>query len=221
MPVELMSNSKHNKTVKSWDAMKKVAIALSLLAASVGSVNAAGNAETGKEKANAMCAACHGPDGNSPVETYPKLAGQHADYLVKQLNDFKSGARKDPIMMGMAAALSEQDMADISAFYQSMPVVEGTSTEESVALAQDLYRGGDMERKIASCIACHGPRGNGSGLAKFPKISNQHAPYLVAQLKKFRSGERANDPQSMMKDTTAKLTDAEITALANYLGGLH
>ncbi|NRA84417.1 MAG: cytochrome c4 [Gammaproteobacteria bacterium] len=200
--------------------MKKIAIALSLLVSLVGTVNAAGNAEAGKNKA-AMCTACHGSDGNSLIDMYPKLAGQHSDYLVKQLNDFKSGARLDPIMQGMAAALTDQDMADIGAYYQSMAVTEGTSTKESVALAQDLYRGGDMERKIASCMSCHGPRGNGSGLAKFPKISNQHAPYLIAQLKKFRSGERANDPQSMMGDTAAKLTDAEIAALATYLGGLH
>ena len=200
--------------------MKKVAIALSLLVSLVGTANAAGNAEAGKEKA-AMCTACHGADGNSLVDTFPKLAGQHADYLVKQLKDFKSGARLDPIMQGMAAALTDEDMANIAAYYQSMAVTEGTSTEESVRLAQDLYRGGDMERKIASCMSCHGPRGNGSGLAKFPKISNQHAPYLASQLKKFRSGERANDPQSMMGDTAAKLTDAEIDALAIYLGGLH
>jgi cytochrome c553 len=201
--------------------MKKVAIALSLLVGLVGNVNAAGDVEAGKEKAAAMCAACHGPDGNSLVDMYPKLAGQHSDYLIKQLTDFKSGARKDPIMMGMAAALSDQDMANIAAYYQSVTMTEGTSSEESVTLAQDLYRGGDMERKIASCMSCHGPRGNGSGLAKFPKISNQHATYLAAQLKKFRSGERANDPQSMMGDTAAKLTDAEIDAISAYLGGLH
>lgn len=200
--------------------MKKIAIALSLLVSLVGTVNAAGNAEAGKTKA-AMCTACHGSDGNSLIDMYPKLAGQHADYIVKQLSDFKSGARKDPIMMGMAMALSPQDMADIGAYYQSMQITEGTSTEESVRLVQDLYRGGDMERKIAACMACHGPRGNGSGLAKFPKISNQHTNYLISQLKKFRSGERANDPQSMMGDTTARLTDSEISALANYLGGLH
>jgi len=221
MPARLVSNSNHNKTAKSWDAMKKIAIALSLLAGLVGSVNAAGNAEAGKEKAAAMCAGCHGSDGNSLIDMYPKLAGQHSDYLIKQLKDFKSGARQNPIMMGMAMGLSDQDMENIGAYYQSVVMTEGTSTEESVLLAQDLYRGGDMERKIASCMSCHGPRGNGSGLAKFPKISNQHAPYIEAQLKSFRSGERKNDPQSMMGDTAAKLTDAEISALAAYLGGLH
>lgn len=200
--------------------MKRVALALTILVGFVGSANAAGDAEAGKVKA-AACAACHGTDGNSPVDMYPKLAGQHEDYIAKQLVDFKSGARNNAIMMGMSMALSEQDMADIGAFYASQPVTEGTTPKEVVDQVQDLFRGGDMERNIASCTACHGPRGNGTGLAKFPKISNQHATYLAAQMKLFRSGERANDPKGMMRDTMKKLTDQEIDALAKYLGGLH
>jgi len=200
--------------------MKKVAIALTLLVSLVGGANAAGNAEAGKAKA-AMCAACHGADGNAPVAMYPKLAGQHADYIVKQLKEFKSGARKDPIMMGMSAGLSEQDMMDIGAHYQSLQMTEGTTPEDVVAKAKSLYQGGDMERNIPACIACHGPRGNGNGLAKFPKISSQNEAYLAAQLKKFRSGDRANDPQGMMVDTTKRLTDAEIDLLSKYLVGLH
>lgn len=200
--------------------MKKVALALTVLMGFVGTANAAGDAEAGKVKA-AACAACHGTDGNSPVDMYPKLAGQHAEYLVKQLQDFKSGTRKDPIMMGMAMALSEQDMADIGAFYAQQPITEGSTPEDVVATAQNLFRGGDMKRKIASCTACHGPRGNGSSLAMFPKISNQNETYLITQMKKFRSGERANDPKGMMRDTMAQLTDSEIETLAKYLGGLH
>ena len=220
MPNRLVSNSKDNNTVKSWDTMKRVALALTILVGFVGSANAAGDAEAGKVKA-AACAACHGTDGNSPVEMYPKLAGQHEDYIVKQLQDFKSGARNNAIMMGMSMALNEQDMADIGAFYASQPVTEGTTPKEVVAQVENLFRGGDMERKITSCTACHGPRGNGTGLAKFPKISNQHATYLVQQMKQFRSGERANDPKGMMRDTMKKLTDQEIELLAQYLGGLH
>ncbi len=200
--------------------MKKVAIALTLLVSLVGAANATGNAEAGKAKA-ATCAACHGADGNAPVAMYPKLAGQHADYLVKQLKDFKSGARKDPIMMGMVMGLSDEDMADIAAHYQSLPVTEGSTPEDAVAIAKPLYQGGDSKRNMASCMSCHGPRGNGAGLAKFPKISSQNEAYVVAQLKKFRSGERANDPQKMMVDTAKSLTDAEIDALAKYLVGLH
>ena len=200
--------------------MKKVAIALTLLVSLVGAANAAGDAAAGKAK-SAMCVACHGADGNAPVAIYPKLAGQHSDYIIKQLKEFKSGARKDPIMMGMVMGLSEQDMTDIAAYYQSLPMTEGTTPEDVIAIAKPLYQGGDSERNLASCMSCHGPRGNGVGLAKFPKISGQNVDYIVAQLKKFRNGERANDPQGMMIDTAKKLTDAEINALAKYLGGLH
>jgi len=200
--------------------MKNLAIALTLLVGIVGTVNAAGNVEAGKTK-SATCMACHGADGNAAITIYPKLAGQHPDYIVKQLKDFKSGARKDPIMAGMVAGLSPQDMEDLAAYFSSQQITDGAAPEDVVEIAKSLYQGGDMERNIAACIACHGPRGNGSGLAKFPKIASQNADYIAAQLKKFRSGERANDPSGMMIDTAKKLTDAEIDALSKYLGGLH
>jgi len=201
--------------------MKNVAIALTLLVGLVGNAHAKGDAEAGKAKST-TCMACHGAQGNKTLlNSYPKLAGQHADYIVKQLKEFKSGVRKDPTMAGMVAALSEQDMMDLAAYYQSQQVTDGTTPENVVEVAKKLYLGGDMERKIASCISCHGPRGNGSGLAKFPKIASQNAEYVAAQLKKFRSGERMNDPSGMMVDTAKKLTDAEIDALSKYVGGLH
>lgn len=200
--------------------MKNLAIALTLLVGIVGTVNAAGNVEAGKTK-SATCMACHGADGNATITIYPKLAGQHPDYIVKQLKDFKSGARKDPIMAGMVAGLSPQDMEDLAAYFSSQQITDGTTPEDVVGVAKSLYQGGDMERNIAACIACHGPRGNGSGLAKFPKIASQNADYIAAQLKAFRSGKRANDPSGMMTDTAKKLTDAEIDALSKYLGGLH
>lgn len=200
--------------------MKNLAIALTLLVGMVGTVNASGDAKAGKEK-SVTCMACHTADGNSVITIYPKLAGQHADYIVKQLKEFKSGARKNAIMAGMVAALSEQDMKDLAAYYESQQITDGTTPENVVSVAKSLYQGGDMERNIAACIACHGPRGNGSGLAKFPKIASQNADYIAIQLKAFRSGERANDPSGMMGDTAKKLTDAEIDALSKYLGGLH
>jgi cytochrome c553 len=200
--------------------MKNIAIALTLLVGLVGTVNAAGDAENGKAK-SVTCMACHGTDGNATITIYPKLAGQHADYIVKQLKDFKSGARNNPIMAGMSAALSEQDMLDLGAYFQSQQVTDGTTPKDVVTIAKNLYQGGDMERNIPACIACHGPRGNGSGLAKFPKIASQNADYIAAQLKQFRSGERANDPSGMMGDAAKKLTDVEIVALSKYLGGLH
>jgi len=200
--------------------MKNLAIALTLLVGMVGTVNASGDAQAGKAK-SVTCMACHTADGNAVITIYPKLAGQHADYIVKQLKEFKSGARKNAIMAGMVAALSEQDMEDLAAYFASQQMTDGTTPESVVDVAKSLYQGGDMERKIAACIACHGPRGNGSGLARFPKIASQNADYIAIQLKAFRSGERANDPSGMMGDTAKKLTDAEIDALSKYLGGLH
>ena len=205
--------------------MKKLALILTLLASC--SAWAQGDAEAGKAKA-ATCAACHGTDGNSLLTQYPKLAGQHAGYLEKQIKEFKLGmtsggkqGRVDPVMGGMAMPLSDQDAADLAAYFSTLPISDNTTSEESVELGQKLYRAGDTERGITACIACHGPRGNGTELSGFPKISGQHADYIKIQLEKFRSGDRANDMNAMMRNISAKLTDAEISALSQYVGGLH
>lgn len=205
--------------------MKKLALILTLLASC--SAWAQGDAEAGKAKA-ATCAACHGTDGNSLLTQYPKLAGQHAGYLEKQIKEFKLGmtsggkqGRMDPVMGGMAMPLSDQDAADLAAYFSTLPISDNTTSEESVELGQKLYRAGDAERGITACTACHGPRGNGTGLSGFPKISGQHADYVKIQLEKFRSGDRANDMNAMMRNISAKLTDAEISALSQYVGGLH
>lgn len=206
--------------------MKSPLIALLLALASV-NVQAAGDAAAGQQKA-AVCAACHGADGNSLVETFPRIAGQHDSYLLKQLTEIKQGAasngekgRMVAEMMAIVAPLSEQDLADLAAFYASQKAVEGTTPENVVAAGAALYRGGDIKRGIPACLACHGPRGVGHSLAKYPRISGQHPAYIKGQLLKFRSGERNNDPNGMMRDIAAKLTDAEIELLAQYLGGLH
>lgn len=205
--------------------MKKLALILTLLASC--SAWAQGDAEAGKAKA-ATCAACHGTDGNSLLTQYPKLAGQHAGYLEKQIKEFKLGmtsggkqGRMDPVMGGMAMPLSDQDAADLAAYFSTLPISDNTTSEESVELGQKLYRAGDAERGITACTACHGPRGNGTELSGFPKISGQHADYVKIQLEKFRSGDRANDMNAMMRNISAKLTDAEISALSQYVGGLH
>ncbi len=205
--------------------MKKLALIMTLLASS--SVMAQGDVEAGKAKA-ATCAACHGADGNSALAQYPKIAGQHPRYLEKQLIEFKLGqssggkqGRYDPVMSGMAAPLSETDMADLAAYYASLDMSKGTSPESSLDVGKQLYLAGDAERGITACIACHGPRGNGTPSSGFPKVSGQHAEYTQAQLTKFRDGQRNNDLNGMMGSVAAKLTDAEITALSQYLGGLH
>jgi cytochrome c553 len=181
---------------------------------------AQGNIEAGEAK-SATCVACHGADGNSPSNLYPKLAGQHKSYLEKQLKQFKNGERNDPIMMGMSAALSEQDMKDLAAYYASQAPTPETVSPEVASAGKNFYMGGDIERGIPGCTACHGPRGNGLELAKFPKISNQHPAYIKAQLEKFRSKARDNDPNGMMVDVAAKLTDADIELLSNYTSALH
>ncbi|MFC3032967.1 c-type cytochrome [Pseudoalteromonas fenneropenaei] len=210
--------------------MKKLALTLTMLLGALSASNAVafdGNAEAGKAK-SATCAACHGPDGNAPVAIYPKLAGQHADYIYKQLQELKLGmtsggkqGRMDPVMSGMAMALSEQDMKDLAAFYATQNMSAGTTPEEVVAAGSKLYKAGDAERGIPACAACHGPRGNGTSLSKFPKISFQHPDYIKSQLLKFRDGSRANDMNGMMRDIAKKLTDQDIEVLSKYLGGLH
>lgn len=207
--------------------MKKLILILSLLA-SYSATAEEGNIEAGKLKA-ATCAACHGADGNAELmQQYPKLAGQHPKYLEKQLKEYKQAmatggkqGRNNPVMGGMAMALSDQDIADIAVYYASLPISDNTSPKESVEVAQQLYRFGDTERGIAACIACHGPRGNGTSLSGFPKISGQNAEYVKLQLEEFRSSARANDMNAMMRSVAAKLSDDEINALSQYVGGLH
>lgn len=207
--------------------MKKLGVLVCLTLGFSSFAMAQGDAEAGKAK-SLTCAACHGSDGNSALDMNPTLAGQHAGYLAKQLREFKlasetGGAegRNNAIMNGQAAMLSEQDMLDLAAYFSEQEQKEGTTPEDVVARGEQLYRGGDLDRGITSCIACHGPRGNGMSAAGFPDISGQHAAYLKTQLELFRSGGRANDLNGMMRDIAKKLTDEDIEVLSKYLGGLH
>ncbi|MFN2309076.1 MAG: cytochrome c [Gammaproteobacteria bacterium] len=182
--------------------------------------HAAGDAAAGRTKAMA-CASCHGTDGNSANPDWPSLAGQHAKYLAKQLADFKSGDRSNPLMSPMVAPLSPQDIADIAAFYASQPLTGGQADPALVDAGEKLYRGGNASTGVAACMACHGPNGSGIPQANFPRLSGQHAAYTVAQLTAFRAGERANDAESMMRDIAARMSDAEIRAVASYIEGLY
>lgn len=174
----------------------------------------------GKAKA-APCAACHGMDGNSPNPIWPNLAGQHPDYIAKQIMDFKSGARQDPLMAPQAALLAtDEDVAEVAEYFASQTQKEGTAKEEMVALGQSVYRAGNGASGVTACQACHGPAGMGVPAAKFPRISGQHADYVAKQLKAFRDGTRANDPNSMMGMVAAKMTDEEIAAVSQYVQGL-
>lgn len=183
--------------------------------------HAAGDAKAGETKV-AACAACHGAKGNSTVANFPKLAGQHAGYIAKQLADFKQGeTRSDPLMAGQVAGLSEQDMADIGAYYARQSVSLGQADEKLAAFGEKLYRGGNPEKGLTACIACHGPTGAGNPAANFPLLSGQHTDYLVKAIKDFRDGKRTNDMNGMMRDIAGKMSDREIQAVASYISGLH
>ncbi len=171
----------------------------------------------GKAKAG-VCASCHGADGNSMVAMYPKLAGQSSEYLVKQLTEFKNGTRKDPVMAGMAAALSAQDIQDLASYFSAQKMTDGV--KEVNELGKALYLGGDKKRGITACVACHGINGKGMAKAGFPAVANQHVDYLKGQLVKFKSLARANDNNAIMRSTTKKVTEQEMQALAEYMSSL-
>jgi cbb3-type cytochrome c oxidase subunit III len=165
-----------------------------------------------------VCAACHGADGNSAAPAYPKLAQQHPEYLVKQLQDFKADKRVNAIMKGFASMLSDEDMKNVAYFVASKTAKPGASADkELVQLGERIYRGGIAERQIAACAGCHSP--NGAGIpAQFPRLSGQYADYAVLQLTAFRDGVRKNSVQ--MTQETSKLNDREIKAVADYIAGL-
>lgn len=172
-----------------------------------------------------VCAACHGADGNSAQSANPVLAGQHADYTVKQLMNFKPqggkpAERPNAVMAGMVANLSAEDMRNLAGFFESSkPRLRAARDPELVRLGQAIYRGGILAKGVAACTSCHGP--NGAGVpAQFPRLAGQYSEYSVAQLKTFRSGERANDPNRMMRAVAEKLSDREITAVSEYIAGL-
>jgi cytochrome c553 len=168
-----------------------------------------------------VCSACHGADGNSAIPVNPNLARQIPEYIAKQLANFKSGERVNAVMTGMSAGLSPEDMANIGAyFWRQTPKPGVASNQELAMLGQSLYRGGNAATGVPACAGCHSP--DGAGIPKqYPRLAGQHAEYTVAQLKAWRSGERANDPNKMMRMISAKLSDREIQAVSEYIAGLH
>lgn len=207
--------------------MKNISLLVCLFIGFSASAATKGDAESGKAK-SVTCAACHGADGNSAIAMNPKIAGQHANYIVKQLTEFKLASqtggkegRNNAVMNGMAAVLSEQDILDLAAYYSSQESTQGEASEDAVVKGNKLYVGGDLERGITACIACHGPKGNGTSLSGFPDISGQHSDYIATQLKAFRSGERANSLNGMMADIAKRMTDEDIQVISSYVSGLH
>jgi len=180
---------------------------------------AAADIKAGEAKSQA-CFACHGPKGVSANPAWPKLAGQHAQYIAKQLADFKKGTRKEALMASQVANLSKQDMENIGAYFAAQTTSTGSADKKKVDLGGKIYRGGNKTSGVAACQACHGPTGSGNPLAKFPALSGQHAAYTTKALKDFRSKARSNDAGSMMRDIAKRMTDAEIDAVASYIQGL-
>lgn len=172
----------------------------------------------GEATFTAVCAACHGADGNSGTPAYPKLSQQHPEYLVKQLQEFKSGKRKNAIMQGFAATLSDSDMKNIAYWATSKTAKPGFAKEkELVTMGERIYRGGISDRQVPACAGCHSP--NGSGIpAQYPRLKGQHSEYTTAQLTAFRDGVRSNSLQ--MNQVAAKLNDKEIRAVSDYIAGL-
>lgn len=210
--------------------MNKVLVSLLLTLGITGIAQAAGNAEAGQEKV-AVCGACHGADGNSAAPNFPKLAGQGESYLFKQLQDIKAGStpgapegvgRKVLEMTGMLDPYSDQDLADIAAYFASQKLTVGMADPALVEQGEKLYRGGKLDLGMPSCTGCHAPNGVGNDLAGFQQLGGQHAAYTAKQLTDFREGSRTNDGDTaIMRTIASKLSNKDIEALSSYIQGLH
>jgi cytochrome c553 len=186
-------------------------------------VQTGGDAAAGKSKA-AICAACHGPDGNSMVPQWPKLAGQHAGYLERQTSLIKSGARPVPEMVGIVASMTEQDFADLAAFFASQKNNGGVADEALSNAGKELWRAGNVETGVPACMACHGPAGEGNPLAGYPALAGQHSVYTSNMLERFRAGENWGEKDAssrVMNGVAARLSDEEIAAVASFIQGLY
>ncbi len=207
--------------------MKKIVIAIALVAGLTGVVHAAGNVDAGKAKA-ASCFACHGTDGNSIAPNFPNLAGQSASYLYKQMKDFKAGKRKDPTMDAMIMPVDDQAMQDISAFFATQKIKPGKADAALVDAGTAIYKGGIAEIGVPACMSCHGPTGAGNPGVGFPQLSSQKSTYVENQLKNFRDAAqnnstvgRHNDVNKMMRNVVKRMSDPEIKAVAQYIQGLN
>lgn len=206
-----------------WPVMLLAGMLFSLVATAQGPAKA--DLSKAQQIATQVCAACHAADGNSALAVNPVLAGQHAEYTQKQLMNFKSqggkpAERPNAVMAGMVATLSADDMRNLAAYFETQTRKPRAASDPAlVKLGQSIYRGGILSRNVAACSACHGPNGGGVP-AQFPSLAGQFAEYTAAQLKAFRAGERANDPNRTMRAVAEKLSDKEIAAVAEYIAGL-
>ena len=201
--------------------MKKLILASITMLFFLSGAAIAGDAAAGKAK-SAACGGCHGFDGNSSIPAYPKLAGQNEAYIVNQINAFKANTdRQNAIMMGMAAGLSDEDAADIGAYFQAQSLKDAAPFDaDKAAAGRELYKGGDMQKGIPACQACHGPAGAGTAGIGYPQLGGQYTDYTLAQLKAFKAGTRKNDDKMLMRSIVEKLSDDEMEAVSNYIASL-
>ena len=205
--------------------MKKqfVALTMCILVSSAHSADGLidGSAEAGKAK-SITCGACHGPDGNSVNPAWPSIAGQHPTYIVKQLQAFKSGTRTEPLMLGQAMLLADEDMRNLAVYFSEMKTATKVVADlTTLDHGERLYRGGSRENNTPACIACHGPNGRGNPAASYPSLRGQYAVYAAAQLRAYASGARRSDGATrVMRDIAAKLSEEDIVAVASYVQGL-
>ena len=201
--------------------MNKLLVSLVLSLGVAGSAHALqGDATAGQGKV-AVCSACHGADGNSMMANWPKLAGQGERYLIKQITDIKNGARTVPEMTGLLDALSEQDIADIAAYFSSQKIAGGAADPEVAERGEAIFRGGNLETGLPACTGCHAPNGEGNAPAGYPHLAGQHAAYIAKQLTAFREGERTNDGDAMIMRTIAeRLSNKDIKAVSEFIQGL-
>jgi cytochrome c553 len=180
----------------------------------------AGSADDGQSKSTA-CIACHGPNGNSANPEWPNLAGQHEQYILKQLQAFKSGARKNPLMTPMAMGLSDDDVEDLAAYFAAQKPAGTLETDSGkLALGQRVYRAGDGKTGSPACASCHGPTGDGNPPAAYPALRGQYATYVAAQLRAYRANTRQTDLNQMMRNVASTMSDEQIDAVASYVQGL-
>jgi len=201
---------------------KTIALLFTVLLSTLSAVVfAAGDAAAGKNKALA-CGGCHGMDGNSMVPTFPKLAGQGEKYIVKQIADFKTNtSRQDAMMIGMVAALSEQDAMDIGAYYASQKLANAApAAQDKLARGREIYKGGNLQTEVPACQGCHGPTGAGNPGAGYPQLGGQYMEYTMKQLQAFKTGTRSNDDRSLMRNVLDRMTDDEIEAVSQYIASL-
>jgi cytochrome c553 len=207
-------------SVKSEIARGLLAVTVLWLGMTANMAAAAGNVQAGQTKASGVCIACHGLDGNSVNPEWPSIAGQHEQYIIKQVRAFRAGERVNALMSPIAMTLTDQDIEDVAAYYTTQKIKGQEAAKSKVELGEKIYRGGVADGKIPACMACHGPDGRGNPAASYAAIHSQHATYVAAQLRAYQKGERHTDQNEMMRTVAAKLNDQQIDAVAQYIQGL-